>query len=69
MENDTEGPFYPGYEIEIGTILEIEDINEKVKALPNDRKTQFIHEMIEAFTISEIANVLDEIAIRLDEIQ
>lgn len=67
MESDTEGLFYLGYETEIGTSLEVEDIYERIEALPNDGKAHLIRKLIETLTIDEMANVLDEFAVRLHE--
>lgn len=69
MESGTEGLFDLGGEAQIGTHPEVEDIYERIEALPNNRKGRLVRKLIETLTTDELATVLDEIAIRLHETQ
>ncbi|MEM9090987.1 MAG: hypothetical protein AAGC93_19865 [Cyanobacteria bacterium P01_F01_bin.53] len=65
MENGTEGLSHPGSEAKIGASLEVNDIYERIERLSKERKAQLIDTLIRALTTDEIADVLDEIAVRL----
>ena len=65
MESGTDGLFHLGDESEMEPSLEVEDIYRRIEALSSERKTRLIHRLILALTTDELANVLDEIAIRL----
>ena len=64
MEDGTEGLLPPGSESEIGTSLEVEDIYERIEGLSRERKAQLIYRLIRTLTTDEMANVLDEVAVR-----
>ena len=64
MEDGTEGQLPPGSESEVGTSLEVEDIYERIEGLSRERKAHLIYRLIRTLTTDEMAEVLDEIAVR-----
>ena len=69
MESDSEGQFPLDHEAQTEASVEVEDIYKEIEALSNDRKAQLIRKVIKTLTTDGIANFLDEIAVRLREIQ
>ena len=69
MESDNEGQFPLDHEAQSETSVEVEDIYKEIEALSNDRKAQLFRKVIKTLTTDGIANFLDEIAVRLREIQ
>lgn len=65
MESGTDGLFQLGDESEMEPSLEVEDIYRRVEALSSDKKARLIHRLLVTLTTDELANVLDEIAIKL----
>ena len=65
MESGTEGLIPIGHGPEIGTNLEVESIYERIGALSDERKVQLMRKLIQALSTDEMAQVLDELAIKL----
>ena len=62
MKNNTEGLFQRGHEPEVETLREVENIYEKVQALSVPEKGYLLHRLIKALTTDEMAQVLEELA-------
>lgn len=65
MESGTDGLLPLGGESGMEPSLEAEDIYRRIEALSSERKARLIHRLISTLTTDELANVLDEIAIKL----
>lgn len=65
MESGTEGLFYQGRASKIVADLEVENIYQRIEALPSEQKAQLIHKVIAMLTVEELADALDEIAAKL----
>lgn len=68
MESGTEGLSYEGRASQTEVGLEIENIYKRIEILSSEQKARLIHRMIVSLTVKELADALDEIAIRLRDI-
>lgn len=65
MESGTEGLIPLGNEPQKGTSLEVEDIYDRIETLSSTMKAQLIHRLISTLTVDEMADILDDISVRL----
>lgn len=68
MESGTEELFYQDREPKTGIHPEAEDIYNRIRALSSEQKAHLIHKVIVTLTVKELAEVLDETAARLRNI-